>query len=386
LALLYESNKRNSMFDTSDISAFRGVVGWRQHFNADVVVTGPQLTTSSGRYFQDFHPALRLDMMRAALDKGQDINDYMDEVVDTGIKQVLSMIRSERLDKEGGKDILVNDLIYSKYGGTSDAILNEGYFVGFCIEMKSEIGLMARLLSVGLHTKAVESLNLYVFHSSKKAPIATIAVTSTAYNVTWTDSSLKMHSENEYVGGEYYIGYYQDDLTDKAINYKAFDWQKGPCEGCDGGIARNKWRNLNRHLGSISSFYVPSPTVGELWEPEDIVWVNNMTWGLNLKLSVECNLNQFVEEHKHLLDEAIGLSVAERVLSMYKFSQTINSFEENLKMMAIRDYEGDKETNMLNINQRLMKAIKALNFDFSKLSAPCLACAAKGRGIRKGQA
>ena len=71
---------------------------------------------------------------------------------------------------------------------------------------------------------------------------------------------------------------------------------------------------------------------------------------------------------------------------MMKYAMTINSFEENLKVMAIREYDGDKETNMLNINQRLAKAVKAISFDMSKLSAPCLNCFGKKFGITKGQA
>lgn len=375
------------MFDTSDITKLKGVVGWRQHFNTDIVVTAPQLESSSGRYFQEMHPALRLDKIKTCLDKGQDINAYLDEVEESGIKQALTMIRSERLGEQATKDILVNDTIYSKYGSVSDGILNEGYFVGYCIEMKEEIGLMARILSVGLHTVDDSSLKLYIFHSSKSQHIGEIDITSTAKSVTWTNADFRIFSEEDIQGGEYYIGYYQDDLTSKAINYEAFDWQKGPCEGCDNGVLKTKWRNLNLHLNGISSFYVVDPPVaGTLWEKESLTWVNNRTWGLNLKLSVECNLNRFVEEHAHLLDEVIGLSVAERVLSMMKYAMTINSFEENLKVMAIREYDGDKETNMLNINQRLAKAVKAISFDMSKLSAPCLNCFGKKFGITKGQA
>jgi hypothetical protein len=380
-------NSESAMFDTSDITKLKGVLGWRQHFTPDIVVSEAQLLSSSGRYFQEIHPALSLDKIKVCLDKGQDINDYLTEVEESGIKQALTMIRSERLSEQSTKDILVNDTIYSKYGGLSDGIINEGYFVGYCVEMKQEIGLMARILSIGLHTVEASALKIYIFHSSQSESVGEIDVTSSARSVTWTNTDFRLFSEEEIQGGEYYIGYYQSDLSSKAINYEAFDWQKGPCEGCDNGVLKTKWRNLNLHLNGISSFYVAAPpAAGTLWEKESLLWVNNRTWGLNLKLSVECNLNRFIEEHSHLLDEVIGLSVAERVLGMMKYSMAINSFEENLKVMVVRDSEGDKETNMLNINQRLSKAVKAISFDMSKLSAPCLNCFGKKFGITKGQA
>ena len=43
-------------------------------------------------------------------------------------------------------------------------------------------------------------------------------------------------------------------------------------------------------------------------------------------------------------------------------------------MMIIRDLEGDKDTNYINIVDQLKDEIKAINFDHSKLSQPCLPC------------
>ncbi len=378
------------MFDTSNISDLKGVVGWKEHFDpTDITVPVARQASSSGRYFQEFHPAMRLDKVKACLPSQMSLDTYLDEVEDQGVKRVLSMIRTHRLDNQTAKNVLVEDDLFFKWGNKiSNEITNTGAFVGYCIEMRPDIGIMSVLKGIAMHINAdVTDLTIYIYKQGKEAPVATFDQSFTALDASFKKIEQKLYSDGDISGGEYYIGYYQDDLGTTAINYDEFDWVKGPCGGCDGGKSLSKWKNLNRHLQGISSFYVSSPPAqGELWDKQDMEFVNNRTWGLNFRISVECNLNAFVARHKHLLDEAIGLAVTQSILNEIKFSNQRNFVEEDLKMMSARDLEGDKESNMLNIDQRLHKAIKNIGFDFGNLSAPCLACSKNGPGIKILQA
>jgi hypothetical protein len=57
-----------------------------------------------------------------------------------------------------------------------------------------------------------------------------------------------------------------------------------------------------------------------------------------------------------------------------KFSQQINAIEENIKMMIIRDLEGDIETKLTNIPSQYNKELKAVSFNISGINAKCLGC------------
>ena len=107
--------------------------------------------------------------------------------------------------------------------------------------------------------------------------------------------------------------------------------------------------------------------------------------GMNLNVSVKCDLSDFLCEHKMLLKNALALKVTYLILRDIQFSQQINYIEENLKNLIIRDLEGDKDTYHTKIVTQLDRAVKAIDIDTNSLSKDCMPCTKKNR-VRYGVA
>ncbi len=371
---------------TEVITCLKTLLGWNNHYDlVEIPALDPALNTSdSGQFYQSFHPALRLDIIRATIPVNRTLNEYLETKVKDGITQLLNDVIKSRKYGEYAKQILGNDPLLDRYGWSPDTITNEGRFVGFMIKVNLEIGLEIAIKSLGFqfNQAQVTPFNVYVFHSSKNDPVVTIPVTTTQ-GTEWqwqTQENLKLYAEKENImGGAWVIGYYQDDITGQAINFTDFDWRVGPCGTCDGNAGRRRqdhWRSVNRFL-SIAPFYVPPGSYGvkgKMFDLTACLFDYTKSWGLNFRFNAECDLSYFFCQNKDGFKTALGLQVARMILEDMKFSQEVNYIEENLKHMIIRDLEGDVETYGVNLPSRIDKAIKAINFDHSKLSASCLPC------------
>jgi len=68
--------------------AYANLLGWRQHFSTDVQLSPGLLVTESGEYYQDKHPALRLDYIQTILSKNQNIDIYLIEKTEVIIEKM----------------------------------------------------------------------------------------------------------------------------------------------------------------------------------------------------------------------------------------------------------------------------------------------------------
>lgn len=370
------------------IAKIKNVVGWKNHYDtSEVPALNPLLNVSeSSEYFQDFHPAMRLDIIKGCIPSNWTLDDYLKEKREIGVTQLLGEIVSQKQYEQYAKKTLASNTLIDRYGWYNDTILNNGRFVGFRIKTKLSTGLTSVIKKIGIQVTAPQSLDLYVYHSSKMDVISTITMTiANGVEWNWKEENLSLIAEDEtLVGGEWIIGYYQDDLVGQAITYKGLNWLNGPCATCDGGQSIEHWRNLQKYMQLIP-FYVPGanlPTglnARKMFDLNDCINVLDTNWGMNFNVTVECDLTDFFIDHRLSLKKGLALKVVSLVLKDIQFSQQINYIEESLRSLIIRDLEGDKDTNYVNIADQLAMEIKAINFDHSKKSAYCLPCnSAKG--------
>lgn len=366
------------------IECMKGLIGWRNHYDlTDIPALNVSLNSSeTGEFYQDYHPALRLDLIKQSLPANRDLDSYLEEKIKTGITQLLNDVSQKRKYDEYAKRVLANDILLNKYGWVNDKITNQGRFVGFRIQVTDEVGLKMIIKKIGTQfIGQTDPVDIYVYHTSKTDELFKKTVTPTGTGAwDWTEINTDLKSESkEYSRGYFYVGYYQDDLVGQAINYKDFDWNKGPCTSCDGGSRISKWRNLMKYM-NIQPIYVPNASIDPLkkmFNVEDSFEVNDMNWGLNFNMSAECDLSTFFCEHRNSLKIGLGLKVTYLILKDMEFSQQINYIEESLKHLIIRDLEGDKDTNYVNIADRLNEEITNIVFDHSKISVMCLPCKKK---------
>lgn len=380
------------MTNATDLKeCLKNVLGWRQHYDeAEELEIEPELTeTETGEYYQDFHPALQLNIISQSIDRGRDLSEYLTEKIDTGITQLINDIDSKR-QSEGVKDLLATETMLNKYGWANDTIYNENRFVGFLFEPMEAISLSVVIASLGLQVSiAQDLLKIYVYHSSQLEPVKVIDVNlEKAISWNWIDEEIQLYSRNkELQGGTYFIGYYQDDLLGQAINYTDFDWSKGYCGSCDGGKMQKSWKNIKKYI-RFMPIYVPVQNLSEeryMFDENAVMIDHYKSWGMNFRLSVACDYTEFYCQNKKHLKNSLGLKVAYLILQDIKFSQQFNYINEDMKNLIIRDLEGDKDTHEMGIALRLKKEINNVYLDTSGVNKYCLPCSEKG-GVEYSQA
>lgn len=366
-------------------TCFSDLIGWNNHFDADdIPAIAPSLNSSeSGLFYNELHPAMRLDLIKAMIPRNRTLSDYLAEKVTAGVTEMIANISAVRRYDQYARRTVNSHLLIDGVAFFRDQVISQNRFVGFAIKPSTSLGLVGVIKKVALQLSVAQEINLYLFHSSKSEALETIPLNvSSANSYIWTDLELKLNSMDDDVqGGVYYLGYYQEDLIGNAIEYRNLDFETGPCGTCDGGTAFTMWKE-RRKFYWIYPFYVANANLGatptDRFLNEDIVYEKLTNWGLNLKISFECDLSYFMCEHKFSMVKILGLFVVYGILKDFKYSQEINFMEKNLKSMIIRDLEGDKDTNYINIVDQIQMEVKAVEFDHSGHSTYCLPCAKTG--------
>ena len=361
------------------IPAYKNLIGWRNHFDtAEIDIDAGLQTSESGEYYQDKHPALRLDYIQSTLSGNQDLEEYLALKVETAISGIFNDIIQYRQVSNYGKTLLEQAQLLNRHSWVGDKIVNQNRFVGFQIKAKDQTGLQVIINEIGLQLDAPQTLKLYLFHSQKEEALQTFEIETTDTGFKWkkVDEELSAISPELYHGGVFVLGYYQSDLISQAINYSNFNWDKGECGGCNNGYYAI-WQSIRKHF-HVYPVYVPNGNfeAEKMFDLRNAVYCNDTSWGLNLKFTVRCDLTEFFIQNKFAFKNLLSLKVAHLILNEMKFCQETNFVEENLKMMIIRDLEGDKETNALNISQLYNRELKAVTFNISAINNRCLDCEA----------
>jgi len=361
------------------------VVGWKDHYDLNEIpaLSDGLKVSESGEYYQEKHPALRLDLIKATLPENRDLEEYLNEMEESAIVECLNDVSNLKQMNKVGKEIVSNDIIYNQGGWVNKTILNESRFVGIRFRPQMYIGLKAQINKLALqftHAQAQDpdGLKIYLYHSHKESALLEINFkTDTGNQFNWIEANVEMFAvDSDLAGGEFFLGYYQDDIVGNAVSYEKLNWRFGYCTTCDGGASSAKYNKIAKYV-NMQGFYLPADSIHserKMFDPEAIIENNNTNYGFNFNITVKCDLTEFWCTNRLTLKELISLKVVHKILKTISFSQQINHVEEQLKMMIIRDLEGDKETNYINIPQQYEKALKTARFNYSSLNKVCLPC------------
>lgn len=372
------------------IPEYKNLIGWRQYHNtADIQIPTPLTQTETGEYYQSKHEAITLSNIQTTIPEDKDLEVYLEEVVVESISEIFNDLIQYRQLNQYGKTLLEQANLLNKYGSINDKIINTNRFVGFQIRPSAMTGLTAIIEAIGVQFDGATTFDMYLFHSSKLDPLKTITVTTTGRGWDWslTKEELSAYNGAEWQGGVFILGYYQEDIAVNgvsAINYSNFDWNRGECSSCN-NTHYSIWQGIRKHF-QVYPIYFPQGSFvkGESPNLENALYNNNQSFGLNLRFTVKCDLTQFFIQNKFAFKNLLSLKVAYKVLNMMKFSQRINFIEENLKMMIIRDLEGDVDTKLMNIPTQYHKELKSVSFNISGINSACLGCTDDGTAIQYG--
>lgn len=369
------------MFDVARINQeFENVVGFENHYNTtDVPALSPNLLISdSGKFINyAYSPYMNLQTIVECLPKDLPLSTFLEDTRKGAILDVLQDL--QEIKGLEGKALLNSTLLFDGVGFAGDAIVNTGRLCGLQVKVKPNIGLTAVIDAISLQLNAVDTTTIYIYHSSQSNAIATINYNSGANGINWESSNIQMGAENDIVkGGYYYITYYQDDLTARAIPYKKYSFNTGVCGTCNGGQSNALFDAQKPHF-EIKPFYVGSAGLDLVnrtkFDESLIVYEDDKNnYGLNLKLSVKCDLTQFYIDNKLMVADAIMSKILIKVMEQQFASKTINQTNSDIKITLQINLFGDANTKEKSFIQKYKDSLKMLNLNFSSINNSCIKC------------
>ena len=430
------------MYRSTDLRSLATLKAWRQNFNNQEFEIDTSLTISDfGQYYQDVHPLLTLDNIKAIapdFDKvtfptwlvstsyitgdkvvlnnvsyealqdntGQDpestsgfwsvfdvFSDWLKQKTEASTLKLIDSIHNEKLADLSSKNLIENKMLFDIAGRIGNTLDNTDSLVGFEIIPIRAKGVTLKINKIGLQfTGTIEDLTVYLMHSSSNTPIRTLTLVRTLNNtLEWFDPTadllLPYDSSTIDAGGSWYLVYDQRTLASdvKAI-IKERDWSKTPCRSCSSYEYTN-WLTWSKYL-EIYPFKTNNQTLPagslEMWDISSNIYTLTSNYGLNLEVTVMCDTTDIMKEQKKSFESAIGLQVAcDFIRAMahnadHKIERTTKTFS---KQELLYELDGDSQSyKKSGLLYDLNLAKKALKIDLNKLSRVCYSC--KNGGVR----
>ena len=412
------------MFNISLLqTGLAGLIGARSQYDSSSIV--PTLdaaltASSSGQYWDDFHPALSTDLLfhcspnfesegYAAWAAGttyivgsrvvsgniayqsKAINNlnhvppngtwwspmfsvWMQERINASIAKLFHTVAVNKKLNLSTKSILEDVQLFTGPGRTAETIQKSGRMVGLRISPKQINNISVVLKYVGLQFSVAGTFTLYLYHSSRQDAVATISVTTTTNNkFEWKllTSAFTLDyvnfTNNIDAGGDWYLAYFEDDLPGYAVN-KSYDFEDGPCSGCPGSrLERVRYNLWNKYVEIMPFTFEAADLNGiKLPDIDKMGYAYGTNYGLNLSLNVIPDVTALILQNTAPLVYPLGLQFVNDMIeyTMFNPSVRVNAPQINAAKSGL-DYSLNSETG---IKVELNKAIAALAEDFSKLS------------------
>lgn len=420
------------------------LVGWQQSYDTSEVKLSDNLTQSeSGMYFQQVHPLLTLpNLMSIAPDfkntnfpehdanspykegvvvtledryyksiKDVPVNteitndefwietnlfsEWLEDKTKASIIKLINKFINMKLADKASKSLIENKTLFDGTGRLTNLATNRDRFVGFEVDTVRSKGVTVKINKIGLQFTRPGKYKVYILHSSCDTPIYSFEFEKLKSNsIEWfkpkEDILLPYESQEIDAGGSWYIGYLQSDLPEnsQAIN-RDRDWSTQPCKGC----SRQEflaWQAWSKYI-EVHPFYVDeNQLLGEdeqmYFDPEIMNFTYDANYGINLDVSVYCDLTDFIIKQKQLFQDVIAKQVAVDFLREFAYNPNVRTNRRSINASRtdiLYELDGDSSSmKHSGLNYELDLALKALNFSTQGLDRVCLPCVNHGLKYR----
>lgn len=377
-----------------------GLIGFKNSMDSEAPKVSSNLEKSeSGLYINGEHSLITVQNIISSIEDGGNIelpsgvdgNEVLELYISDKIKQsVIDLASKIFLYKnlnDSSKSVLGDVTIFQGAGNIRDTIVSSGRFVGFKLNLKEE-GLSTILSKIGLQlTHENPGFKIYIYHSSQLEPIEILPLDyNKSFSFQWINIANKIlsYSGDHNDGGHFYIGYYEDDLIGQAIEKKIAIHNWSGCGSCD-PINSNLFRKRSAYL-SIHPIYVDSVDLQEdksLWNDDKTHFVDNQNWGLNLQMSVMCDVTDIFCRNKYAIAKPLAKQVAVNILEDMAFGARDNQRFQKISQLAMYALE-DRDNRSPGMKTELDKMVKALSFNLSGINQRCLPCDLQNESIEFG--
>lgn len=331
-------------------------------------------------------------------------SEWLENKTKASIQKAITRFYNEKTALGAHKPLCENKVLFDGTGRLVDTIKNKKNLVGFEIVPIRAKGVTIKINKIGLQFTEPGEYTLYLMHSSMDAPVKIIKLNKIRKNsIEWfslNDVYLPYQSEDNDAGGSWYLCYFQSELpqNSQAIR-KDKDWSKEPCGSCSRRELLT-WMAWSKYL-EIHPFLVNEELVQavnfnddfnngfkkqaiHLWDVENNIYTYDSNYGLNLEISVMCDITDFIIEQRVLFQDIIAKQVAVDMLREFAYNANVRTNRHSINASRIDIlYEIDGDSSSMKksgLSYQLDLAFKAIELSTRGLDRICLPC--KNNGIK----
>ena len=409
------------------------VVGWQQDYNPANKIDEELCQSESGLTFQGAHPLVTLANVRAIMpadflmkypawvqgikykagdkvsvggcvwkavadnvdseppcddwEKYNPVSDFIREITKDGITAAVQTFIQEKQLQQETRNLLERRTFFDGAARLQATIDPTGKIVGFEIVPVRSMGVTTKIERIGLQmVGGTGKVTLYLFHSSQVAPMRTIELnyTNAKGGFQWFTPDEPIYlpyiSNGNDSGGAWFLCYNQNDLPDGmlALNVSK-DWSVEPCQTCLGGSIES-WRQMTKYL-QVSPFGIHAPLdfteYPEMFDIGEIGYTNTMNYGMNVEISVGCDLTDFIISQRQIFATVIQKQVAANVLRTIAMNPDVRVNRNQVNVTRdelLYELDGAPQGRATGIGYELKQAYRALSIDTRGLDRICLQC------------
>lgn len=331
-------------------------------------------------------------------------SEWLESKTKASIQKAISRYCNEKIVQGTYKTLCENKTLFDGTGRLVDVVKNKKNLVGFEIVPIRAKGVTTKINKIGLQFTEPGEYTLYLMHSSMDAPAKIIKLNKIRKNsIEWfslNDIYLPYQSDDNDAGGSWYLCYFQSELPEgsQAIR-KNKDWSKEPCGSCSRKelLAWQAWSKyievhpffVNEELVKAVSFnddfnedFEKQPV--HLWDIDNNQYTYDNNYGLNLEITVACDITDFIIEQRTLFQDIIAKQVAVDMLREFAYNANVRTNRHSInasRLDILYEVDGDSSSmKKSGLSYQLDMAFKAINISTQGIDRVCLPC--KNNGIK----
>lgn len=330
-------------------------------------------------------------------------SEWLESKTKASIQKAIARYCNEKIAQGTYKTLCESRTLFDGTGRLVDTVKNKKNLVGFEIVPVRAKGVTTKINKIGLQFTEPGEYTLYLMHSSMDAPVKIIKLNKIRKNsIEWfslNDVYLPYQSEDNDAGGSWYLCYFQSELPEgsQAIR-KNKDWSKEPCGSC----SRREllaWTAWSKYL-EIHPFFVNEELVDavnfnddfnedfakcplHLWDVENNQYTYDNNYGLNLEVTVSCDITDFIIEQRMMFQDVIAKQVAVDMLREFAYNSNVRTNRHLInasRLDILYEIDGDSSMKKSGLSYQLDMAFKTIKLSTSGIDRVCLPC--RNNGIK----
>lgn len=334
-------------------------------------------------------------------------SEWLETKTKACITKAINRYVNEKIAKGTYKTLCEKKTLFDGTGRIYDTIKNKNNLVGFEIVPIRAKGVTTKINRIGLQFDSIGAYIVYIMHSSLDVPYYAEKFIKTKANcMEWFTPSKELYlpyeSDEIDAGGSWYICYLQAGLPSgsHAIR-KSRDWSKGPCNECS-RHEYETWRIWSKYI-EVHPFYVNGELVESysffsedfngdyfkdiqlgirLWDVENNIYDYSTNYGLNLDITVACDITDFIIEQKMMFTDYLGKSLAVDFLREFAYNPNVRTNRHSINASRpdiLYEIDGDSSSmKKSGMSYQLELASKAIQVSTEGMDRVCLPCVNHG--------